>query len=138
MRVITRLLIRDERLRVPDRAPTVNQNYFERDGKAFAGARSLTCQRGWRLRFQYPNVYCGTRNSVITLQRLNMIHTGWWRGGTDSAMNGEPYDRTLRTLEAYYDCAERSGGAVRFFHFCRVLGGVNPYLVRRLCGGSGR
>jgi hypothetical protein len=63
---------------------------------------------------------------------LNVIRTGWWTGWdkfTDE--NGQPYERTLRTMEAYLMTARKYGLPVQFNFFAflpEVLGGVNPYL----------
>ncbi len=61
-----------------------------------------------------------------------MIRTGWWTGWDKFCNeNGEPYDRTLRTLEAYLMTARKYGLPVQFNFFAflpEVLGGVNPYL----------
>ena len=63
---------------------------------------------------------------------LNMIRTGWWTGWDkfcDEA--GRPYDRTLRTLEAYLMTARKYGLPVQFNFFAflpEVLGGANAYL----------
>jgi len=61
-----------------------------------------------------------------------MIRTGWWTGWDKFCNeNGEPYDRTLRTLEAYLMTARNNGVPVQFNFFAflpDVLGGVNPYL----------
>jgi hypothetical protein len=61
-----------------------------------------------------------------------MIRTGWWTGWDKfSDENGQPYERTLRTLEAYLMTARKYGLPVQFNFFAflpDVLGGANPYL----------
>jgi hypothetical protein len=113
---------------------TVNQNYFERDGKAFAvvGTTYMSGE-AQRLYFEYPNVYLWNQElGQIHAAGLNMIRTGWWTGWDKFCNeNGEPYDRTLRTLEAYLMTARKNGLPVQFNFFAflpEVLGGVNPYL----------
>ena len=61
-----------------------------------------------------------------------MIRTGWWTGWDKFCNeNGQPYDRTLRTLEAFLMTARKNGLPVQFNFFAflpDVLGGANPYL----------
>ena len=61
-----------------------------------------------------------------------MIRTGWWTGWDKFCNeNGQPYDRTLRTLEAFLMTARKNGLPVQFNFFAflpEVLGGTNPYL----------
>ncbi len=113
---------------------TVNQDYFERDGKPFAvvGTTYMSSE-AQRLYFEYPNVYLWNQElGQIHAAGLNMIRTGWWTGWDKFCNeNGEPYDRTLRTLEAYLMTARKNGLPVQFNFFAflpEVLGGVNPYL----------
>jgi hypothetical protein len=113
---------------------TVNQNYFERDGKPFAvvGTTYMSSE-AQRLYFEYPNVYVWDQElGQIHAAGLNMIRTGWWTGWDKFCNeNGEPYERTLRTLEAYLMTARKNGLPVQFNFFAflpEVLGGVNPYL----------
>jgi len=112
----------------------VNANYFERDGKPFAvvGTTYMSSEVQ-RLYFEYPNVYLWNQEmGQIRGAGLNMIRTGWWTGWDKFCNeNGEPYDRTLRTLEAYLMTARKNGLLVQFNFFAflpEVLGGVNPYL----------
>jgi len=112
----------------------VNQDYFERDGKPFAVV-GTTYMSGevQRLYFEYPNVALWDREmEEIRAAGLNMLRTGWWTGWDKFCNeNGEPYDRTLRTLEAYLMTARKSGLPVQFNFFAfvpEVLGGTNPYL----------
>ena len=126
--------IRDETYLRSGPRLTVNQNYFERDGKPFAvvGTTYMSSEVQ-RLYFEYPNVYLWNQEMTqIHSAGLNMIRTGWWTGWDKFCNeNGEPYDRTLRTLEAYLMTARRNGLPVQFDFFAflpEVLGGVNPYL----------
>ena len=53
---------------------------------------------------------------------------GWDKFGDE---NGQPYERTLRTMEAYLMTARKYGLPVQFNFFAflpEVLGGANPYL----------
>jgi len=126
--------IRDEDFLRSGSRLTVNQNYFERDGKPFAvvGTTYMSGE-AQRLYFEYPNVYVWNQElGAIHAAGLNMIRTGWWTGWDKFCNeNGEPYDRTLRTLEAYLMTARKNGLPVQFNFFAflpEVLGGVNPYL----------
>jgi hypothetical protein len=126
--------IRDDRYLRSGQQLTVNQNYFERDGKPFAvvGTTYMSSEVQ-RLYFEYPNVYVWDQElGQIHAAGLNMIRTGWWTGWDKFCNeNGEPYERTLRTLEAYLMTARKNGLPVQFNFFAflpEVLGGVNPYL----------
>jgi len=126
--------IRDEAYLRSGPRLSVNQNYFERDGKPFAvvGTTYMSSEVQ-RLYFEYPNVYVWDQDmGQIHGAGLNMIRTGWWTGWDKFCNeNGEPYDRTLRTLEAYLMTARKNGLPVQFNFFAflpEVLGGVNPYL----------
>jgi hypothetical protein len=112
----------------------VNENYFELDGKPLAviGTTYMSSEVQ-RLYFDHPNVYVWDRDlRQIHDARLNMIRTGWWTGWDKFAdENGQPYERTLRTMEAYLMTARKYGLPVQFNFFAflpEVLGGVNPYL----------
>lgn len=113
---------------------SVNENYFELDGKPLAviGTTYMSSDVQ-RLYFDHPNVYVWDRDlSQIHDAGLNMVRTGWWTGWDKFAdENGVPYERTLRTLEAYLMTARKYGLPVQFNFFAflpEVLGGVNPYL----------
>ena len=113
---------------------SVNQDYFEIDGHPMAvvGTTYMSGE-AQRLYFEYPNVYVWNQElGQIHAAGLNMIRTGWWTGWDKLCNeNGEPYERTLRTLEAYLMTARRFGMPVQFNFFAflpEVLGGVNPYL----------
>jgi len=112
----------------------VNKDYFELDGKPLAviGTTYMSSEVQ-RLYFDHPNVYVWDRDlRQIHDAGLNMIRTGWWTGWDKFAdENGVPYERTLRTIEAYLMTARKYGLPVQFNFFAflpEVLGGVNPYL----------
>jgi hypothetical protein len=113
---------------------SVNKDYFELDGKPLAviGTTYMSSEVQ-RLYFDHPNVYVWDRDlRQIHDAGLNMIRTGWWTGWDKFCdENGVPYERTLRTLEAYLMTARKYGLPVQFNFFAflpEVLGGVNPYL----------
>ena len=68
----------------------------------------------------------------ITGAGLGMVRTGWWTGWDKFCNeNGQPYDRTLRTLEAFLMTARKNGLPLQFNFFAflpDVLAGTNPYL----------
>src|SRR5215475_2562344 len=126
--------IRDESYLRSGPRLTVNKDYFEVDGvpTAVVGTTYMSGETQ-RLYFEYPNVYVWNQElGEIHAAGLNMIRTGWWTGWDKFCNeNGEPYDRTLRTLEAYLMTARKYGLPVQFNFFAflpEVLGGVNPYL----------
>jgi hypothetical protein len=126
--------IRDENYLRSGPKLSVNQDYFELDGKPLAviGTTYMSSEVQ-RLYFDHPNVYVWDRDlRQIHDAGLNMIRTGWWTGWDKfSDENGVPYERTLRTLEAYLMTARKYGLPVQFNFFAflpEVLGGVNPYL----------
>jgi hypothetical protein len=113
---------------------SVNKDYFELDGKPLAviGTTYMSSEVQ-RLYFDHPNVNVWDRDlRQIHDAGLNMIRTGWWTGWDKFVdENGQPYERTLRTLEAYLMTARKYGLPVQFNFFAflpDVLGGVNPYL----------
>ena len=113
---------------------TVNKDYFELDGQPLAvvGTTYMSSEVQ-RLFFDQPNVYVWDRDMAqIQSAGLNMIRTGWWTGWDKICdENGRPYERTLRTLEAYLMTARKHGLPVQFNFLAflpEVLGGVNPYL----------
>ena len=126
--------IRDEEYLRSGPRLTVNKDYFELDGQPLAvvGTTYMSSEVQ-RLYFEYPNVYVWNRDlAQISGANLNMIRTGWWTGWDKFCNeNGQPYDRTLRTLEAYLMTARKHGLPVQFNFFAflpDVLGGANPYL----------
>jgi hypothetical protein len=113
---------------------TVNKDYFELDGQPLAVVGTTYMSRQFqRLYFDRPNVYVWDQDlSQIHSAGLNMVRTGWWTGWDKLCdENGQPYERTLRTLEAYLMTARKNGLPVQFNFLAflpDVLGGVNPYL----------
>src|SRR5215469_12139712 len=113
---------------------SVNHDYFEVDGRPLAvvGTTYMSSEVQ-RLYFDHPNVYVWDRDMAqIQAAGLNMLRTGWWTGWDKFCdENGQPYERMLRTLEAYLMTARKHGLPVQFNFFAflpEVLGGVNPYL----------
>jgi hypothetical protein len=126
--------IRDEQYLNSGPRLAVNKDYFELDGKPMAvvGTTYMSSEVQ-RLYFEYPNVYVWNRElGEINRAGLNMVRTGWWTGWDKFCNeNGEPYERTYRTLEAYLMTARKYGLPIQFNFFAflpDVLGGVNPYL----------
>jgi len=112
----------------------VNKDYFELDGKPLAviGTTYMSSEVQ-RLYFDHPNAYVWDQDmQQIHDAGLTMIRTGWWTGWDKFCdENGQPYERTLRTMEAYLMTARKYGLPVQFNFFAflpEVLGGVNPYL----------
>ena len=112
----------------------VNQDYFELNGRPLAvlGTTYMSSDVQ-RLYFEHPNVYVWDRDlGQISAAGLNMVRTGWWTGWDKFCdENGRPYERTLRTLEAYLMTAHRHGLPVQFNFFAFLpdaLGGENAYL----------
>lgn len=113
---------------------TVNHDYFELDGKPIAvvGTTYMSSETQ-RLYFEHPNVYVWNQDlGQIHDAGLNMIRTGWWTGWDKFFdENGKPYERTMRTMEAFLMTARKNGLPVQFNFFAflpDVLGGKNPYL----------
>ena len=113
---------------------TVDANYFQLDGRPLAvvGTTYMSSEVQ-RLYFDHPNVFIWDRDmALIHSAGLNMLRTGWWTGWDKVCdEEGRPYDRALRTLEAYLMTARRNGLPVQFNFFAflpDVLGGENPYL----------
>jgi hypothetical protein len=113
---------------------SINRDYFELDGKPLAvvGTTYMSSEVQ-RLFFEHPNVYIWNRDlSQIHEAGLNSIRTGWWTGWDKLCdETGQPYERTLRTLEAFLMTARKNGLPVQFNFFAflpEVLGGVNPYM----------
>jgi hypothetical protein len=126
--------IRDEAYLRSGPRLTVNGDYFELDGRPLAVVgTTYMASDVQRLYFAHPNVYMWDRDlTQIQSAGLNMIRTGWWTGWDKLCdEDGQPYERTLRTLEAYLMTARRSGLPVQFNFFAflpDVLGGVNAFL----------
>lgn len=112
----------------------VNADYFTVDSKPLAvvGTTYMSSEVQ-RLFFDHPNVYVWNSDlSLIHSAGLNMIRTGWWTGWDKLCdETGRPYDRTLRTLEAYLMTTRKYNLPVQFNFFAfvpEILGGANPYL----------
>ncbi|HUD68582.1 MAG TPA: cellulase family glycosylhydrolase [Candidatus Sulfotelmatobacter sp.] len=113
---------------------SVNHDYFEVDDHPLAviGTTYMSSEVQ-RLYFEHPNVYVWNQDlAQIHDAGLNMIRTGWWTGWDKFCdENGQPYERTLRTLEAYLMTARKYGLPVQFNFFAflpDVLGGTNAFL----------
>jgi Beta-galactosidase len=126
--------IRDEAFLRSGPKMDVNADYFTIDGKPLAvvGTTYMSSEVQ-RLFFDHPNVYVWNSDlSLIHSAGLNMIRTGWWTGWDKLCdESGRPYERTLRTLEAYLMTARRYNLPVQFNFFAflpEILGGANPYL----------
>lgn len=113
---------------------TANSNYFELNGKPLAVVgTTYMASDVQRLYFDHPNVYVWNEDlGQISNAGLNMIRTGWWTGWDKFCdEEGRPYERTLRTMEAFLMTARRHGLPVQFEFFAflpDVLGGENAYL----------
>jgi hypothetical protein len=126
--------IRDEDFLRSGPVLAVNHDYFEFDGHPLAvvGTTYMSSEVQ-RLFFDHPNAYIWDRDiAQIHAAGLNTIRTGWWTGWDKLCdENGQPYERTLRTLEAYLMTARKYAIPVQFNFFAflpDILGGVNPYL----------
>ncbi|HYL87085.1 MAG TPA: hypothetical protein VE263_22880 [Candidatus Angelobacter sp.] len=126
--------IRDEGFLRSGPRLSVNHDFFELDGHPLAvvGTTYMSSETQ-RLYFDHPNVHVWDVDMAqIQAAGLNMLRTGWWTGWDKFCdENGQPYERTLRTLEAYLMTARKHGLPVQFNFFAflpEVLGGVNPYL----------
>lgn len=113
---------------------TVDRDYFQVDGRPLAvvGTTYMSSEVQ-RLYFDHPNAYVWNRDMAqIHSAGLNMLRTGWWTGWDKVCdEEGRPYERALRTLEAYLMTARRNGLPVQFNFFAFLpdsLGGENSYL----------
>ncbi|MFZ0734221.1 MAG: hypothetical protein WAM79_18015 [Candidatus Sulfotelmatobacter sp.] len=126
--------IRDEAYLRSGPRLSVNHDYFELDGHPLAVVGTTYMSSDvQRLYFEHPNVYVWNQDlAQIHDAGLNMIRTGWWTGWDKFCdENGQPYERTLRTLEAYLMTARKYGLPVQFNFFAflpDVLGGQNAFL----------
>lgn len=126
--------MRDEQYLVSGPKLGVNRDYFLLDGKPLAVVgTTYMASDVQRLFFEYPNVYVWDRDlGQISDAGLNMLRTGWWTAWDKLCdESGEPYERTLRVLEAYLMTARKHALPVQlnFFAFLpEVLGGSNAYL----------
>jgi hypothetical protein len=113
---------------------TVNEDYFELDGRPLpVVGTTYMASDVQRLFFDHPNVYVWDKDlGLIVDAGLNMVRTSWWTNWDKMCdETGRPYERTLRTLEAYLMTARRHGLPVQFNFFAflpDVLGGNNAYL----------
>jgi hypothetical protein len=113
---------------------TVNADYLEIDGKPLAVAGTTYMSSDvQRLYFEHPNAYVWNQDlAQIHAAGLNMLRAGWWTGWDKFCdENGQPYERTLRTVEAYLMTARKYNLPVQFNFFAflpDVLGGANSYL----------
>src|SRR5256885_7022891 len=111
---------------------SVNKDYFELDGKPLAviGTTYMSSEVQ-RLYFEHPNAYVWDQDLLqISSAGLNMIRTGWWTGW-DKFFDetGQPYERTLRTIEAFLMTARKHNLPVQFNFFAflpDVLAGAKP------------
>ncbi|HTU33278.1 MAG TPA: hypothetical protein VMF66_05705 [Candidatus Acidoferrum sp.] len=119
---------------------TANPNYFELNGQPLAVVgTTYMASDVQRLYFDHPNVYVWNEDlGQISGAGLNMIRTGWWTGWDKFCdEEGRPYERTLRTMEAFLMTARRHGLPVQFEFFAflpDVLGGENAYLDPQAVG----
>ena len=113
---------------------SVNRDYFEVAGRPlFVVGTTYMASDVQRLYFDHPNVYVWDQDMAqIHAAGLNMLRAGWWTGWEKLCdEEGVPYERTLRTMEAYLMTARKYGLPVQFNIFAflpEVLGGKNPYL----------
>ncbi len=113
---------------------SIDKDFLELDSQPLAVVGTTYMSGEFqRLYFDRPNVYIWDRDlAQIHAAGLNMIRTGWWTGWDKLCdENGRPYERTLRTLEAYLMTARKNGLPVQFNFLAflpDVLGGINPYL----------
>jgi glycosyl hydrolase family 42 (putative beta-galactosidase) len=112
----------------------VNADYFTVDDKPLAvvGTTYMSSEVQ-RLYFDHPNVYVWNSDmALIHSAGLNMLRSGWWTGWDKFCdETGRPYERTMRTIEAFLMTARKYGLPVQFNFFAflpEILGGVNPYL----------
>lgn len=126
--------IRDEAFLRSGNKLGVNTDYITINEKplAVAGTTYMSSEVQ-RLYFDHPNVYIWNRDlAQIHDAGLNMLRTGWWTGWDKFCdESGRPYERTLRTLEAYHMTARKNSLPVQFNFMAflpDVLGGSNPYL----------
>ena len=112
----------------------VNADYLTINGKPLAvvGTTYMSSEVQ-RLFFDHPNVYVWNQHlAQIRGAGLNMLRTGWWTGWDKLCdETGRPYERTLRTMEAYLMTARKYELPVQFNFFAflpEVLGGANAFL----------
>ena len=119
---------------------STNHDFFELDGHPMAVAgTTYMASDVQRLYFEHPNVYVWNQDlAQIHDANLNMIRAGWWTGWDKFCdENGQPYERSMRTIEAYLMTAHKYGLPVQFNFFAflpDVLGGANAYLDQHAVG----
>jgi hypothetical protein len=116
---------------------TVNKDYLELNGKPLAVVgTTYMASDVQRLFFDHPNVAVWDADlAQISGDGINMLRTGWWTGWDKFCdEEGHPYERTLRTMEAFLMTARKYNLPVQFNFFAFLpdsLGGVNAYLDPR-------
>jgi hypothetical protein len=126
--------VRDEAYLASGPKVTVDQDYFQVDGRQLpVVGTTYMDSKSQRLFLRYPNPARWDEDMQhMTDGGLNMLRTGLWTdwdfatGGTDVAN-----EHTLRTIEAFLMTARRHGLPVQFNLFAfmpEVFGGGNPYL----------
>lgn len=115
--------IRDEKYLHSGPRVSVNEHYFEMDGRQVlvAGTTYMASdvQRGF---FMNPNPYVWDRDMAqIQAAGFNMLRTGWW-SAWDQVMkeSGVAHEEMLRTLEAFLMTARRHELPVQFTFFALV------------------
>jgi hypothetical protein len=116
---------------------TVNKDYLELNGKPLAVVgTTYMASDVQRLFFDHPNVAVWDADlAQISGDGINMLRTGWWTGWDKFCdEEGHPYERTLRTMEAFLMTARKYNLPVQFNFFAFLpdsLGGANAYLDPR-------
>lgn len=116
---------------------TVNKDYLELNAKPLAVVgTTYMASDVQRLFFDHPNVAVWNADlAQISGDGLNMLRTGWWTGWDKFCdEEGHPYERTLRTMEAFLMTARKYNLPVQFNFFAFLpdsLGGTNAYLDPR-------
>ena len=126
--------LRDEaRLRSGPRV-TVNENFFEIDGRPLmVVGTTYMASDVQRQFFISPNAYVWDRDMAeLRAAGINMLRTGWWTAW-DQVMkeSGVVREEMLRALEAWLLTARKHDLPVQFTFFAfipEVLGGANAYL----------
>ncbi|MCL4523618.1 MAG: hypothetical protein M1453_00120 [Acidobacteria bacterium] len=125
--------LRDEQMLNSGPRVTVNENFFEIDGRtqAILGTTYMASdvQREFFLR---PNVYVWDRDlTELRAAGFNMLRTGWWSAWDQITKDGVVHEEMLRALEAFLLTARAHNFPVQFTFFSfipEVLGGANAYL----------
>jgi len=125
--------MRDDALLRSGPQVTVNENFFEVDGRtqAIIGTTYMASdvQREFFLR---PNAYVWDRDlAELRAAGFNMLRTGWWSAWDQVIKDGVVHEEMLRALEAFLMTARKNHMPVQFTFFAfipEVLGGANAYL----------